>query len=78
MKTLFKIFAVLFILNIINIVVGLISCIYKYIGFVQIDNYFFEDLFVFSGIAIIPICGVLLSLLSEPFKSIKLWKWNLK
>lgn len=78
MKTLFKIFAVLFVLNIINIVVAIISLIYKWIGLYQINNYFFEDLILFSIFFIFPLSGILIYLLSEPLKPIKLWKLSLK
>lgn len=66
MKVLFKIFAVIFLLNIVNIFIGLFVCIYKYTGCVTIDNYFFEDLFIFSMFMLFPLSGVLLYLLSKP------------
>ena len=77
MKTLFKIFALLFLLNIANLlfsIIGFLYCILNILG----DYYIFGQLFVFSTIMIFPLAGILLYFLSTPTKTIKVWKLSLK
>lgn len=59
-KTLFKLGAILFLLNISNIGASLLFLIYKWCGLFEINNYFIEDLLLFSVCMMFPIIGVLL------------------
>lgn len=67
MKLLFKLFAVVFLINIMNIFIGFICTVYKWLGFYRIDNYFFEDLLIFSTFGLFPLSSILLLILSKPF-----------
>jgi hypothetical protein len=78
MKTLFKIFVTLFLINIFNLLSSIIFSIYCGLGLCK-DIVFFRDLFIFSVLLLFPISGVLIHLLSVPQRKIKiLWLINLK
>jgi len=76
MKTIFKIFAVLYLFNILNIVISIVLGIYSIFGFNV--NMSLLDLFTFSIVMIFPLTMVLIYFLSNPIKPIKLWKLSLK
>jgi len=77
MKTLFKLFAVLFILNIANILFSIIGFLYCICNLFS-NFYIFGQIFLFSLVMLFPLSLMLLWLLSEPTKSIKIWKLSLK
>ncbi len=64
MKLIFKITAVLFIINIFNIISSMIFLIYNWIGLFEINNYFLENMFIYSVFAIFPLSWVLIESLT--------------
>lgn len=73
MKTLFRIFAILFIVNTINFLASFVLSIYETIGCFKTNNGFIGDLFIFSTIAILPLAFILIYLLSIPTKKKEIW-----
>lgn len=77
MKTLFKIFTILWLINLVNIIFTFIYFIYQIFGLLITDKFIIQ-LFGLSVLMLFPLSGILVLILSYPFKSIKIWKLNLK
>lgn len=77
MKTIFKIIAVLWLLDIFILIASLIFIGLAVIG-VNLNIITLIQLFVFTLIMILPLSLLLIFLISSPHKPIKIWKLSLK
>jgi len=79
MKTIFKIFAIIFLINLMNMICSFWIGMYIACGVFKNNNNFLIDLFGISFILIIPLSFILILLLEKyDTKPVKIWKWNLK
>jgi len=77
MRTIFKIIAVLWLLDVFVFIASLVFMVLLAIG-VDLNLITLIQLFIFTLVMVLPLSLLLIYLISSPHKPIKIWKLSLK